>query len=548
MANKRVKDIMSRFKGMKDIRKPHEARMKAVSEYILPNREILMHGREKKGEKTHAQIFDGSPEYAFNMMCNCIVGYTASASFKWFKKRMAKHELNEKSEVKKWLQEAEEIHYAELQNSNFYSSLGQFVRDGASVFAGMYVDEDLKNDELVFQVLHPWELFISRDKSGRVDTVYRDYWMTARNSMKFYGKDKLPKDIRKSAEDEPEKEYEFLNAICPSEDFTLGLADIRGKPIISEHIAVADEKYLLKKGYDSMPIITWSWALDSGETYPRTPASDALKDIMMLNQMSRTNLVTAQKMSDMPMRAPLEERGYIDLRPGGISWYEGALPKPIAPIMTALNVPLELEMIQRVEDIINRRFYVDIFLMLQMSDQKMTATEIIERQGEKFPALAPIMSRFYRALYRILSRSFELLYRAGKIPDPPQILQDNAGEKIEVVYLGPLAQAQMRLFKTQGINQSLDQLDRVFVYAPETRDKFDWDGIAEDVAEGGGMPEKNIRPDDEVEKIRKIKAEQIRQQQDLENAEKLAGATSKMSKKVEPGSPIEQMIGAAGGS
>ena len=62
MANKRVKDIMSRFKGMKDIRKPHEARMKAVSEYILPNREILMHGREKKGEKTHAQIFDGSPQ------------------------------------------------------------------------------------------------------------------------------------------------------------------------------------------------------------------------------------------------------------------------------------------------------------------------------------------------------------------------------------------------------------------------------------------------------------------------------------------------------
>lgn len=547
--NKKIKDLLNWVHKVKDKRKPHENRLKQIAEYLIPNREIMMQGIDKEGKTTHDNIYNGYPIYAAGLMGNGIMGHTCGPNFPWYRFRMQKRELNEIREIKIYLRECEEQQYYELADADFYVAAAQYIRDASTMYGGMYVEEDIAKQELSFSVRHPWELYITKDLKNKVEAVVREYYMTAANAVEYFGEKKLPKNIIKDATDNPLSDHKFIHILSPRKNRIVGALGAKNKPIASIHLYEPENIKLQpaeinEGGYDSMPLITWLWDVSSGEAYPRTPASNAIKDVLMLNQMSRSGLIGVQKMVDPPFWKPLELRGQLDLNPGGSNWFENAQQYQLEPrpLNTGVQYPPVKDMIEKWESIIDKHFFVDFFLMLQQAERQMTATEIIERAGEKAAVLVSVTMHFLNALDLILGRSFRLSHAAGRMPEVPAVFEDYPGEQIRIDYLGPLPQAQRRLFKTQGVMHTLEMAEKIYPYAPEAvTDRFNWDEVMEDIADGQGMPEKNIRPMDEVEEIRAKRAEQMQQQQALAGMEQLGKAMPGLSKKPEAGSPVEQM-------
>ena len=541
----KAQDWLARFSKIEQIRQPHLERWKQQAEYLVPNRSILMDGLNDKGRLTHSNVYDGNPIHSVQLLINGYMGNMVNASYRWFKFKMRDHKLNEIEEVKEWLQESEIVLYGELQQSNFYASMAQYIGDSCTIgTATLNVGEDLNKGELQYLVRHPVEIFVATDIAGNVDTVFRKYKMSARNAVKFFG-NRVSLTIQQAAKHNPYEEFEFLHIVSPRNDRNPNLLSSQHKPIASIFIEIDDSKEVKSGGYDSMPLIVWRWDIASGEEYGRSPGSNAIKDIIMLNQVARANMITAQKIGDPPQNIPLEMRGKINLNPGGKNYYEDD-KRIITPTMGAIHLNASVDREERLQEIIRKHFFVDFFLMLQQTERTKTAREVNELAGEKAIMLASITGRFGGRLDEVLSRSFALAYEAGRMPPAPDVLRQYAEETgknpaYDIEYLGPLAQAQRRLFKSEGILQGLDALIPVFNADLKTLDVFDFDVMARELAESQGMPEKVIRDPRVVKKIRAIKQKLMEQEMQQQQSIAAAEVVPKLSKAPEPGSPMEEM-------
>jgi len=549
MAEERATQYLRRFDKLKDERAPHDDRWLQICEYALPNRELLMGDEDKRGDLTHNKVYDGTAIHALQLMSNGILGYMVSPTYKWFKLKLLDRMLNELRVVKMWLDDAEAALYNEFQHSNFYPAMGQYIMDsGALGTATMYVGEELGKNQLIFLVRHPKEIYISANFWGEVDTIYRDYKMTARNAAKFFGKAKLSQQLQQALKDNPDQEFGFLHIIEPREGRDPSLVSSANKPWASVYIEKNEKKIVKEGGFDSMPEIVWRWDVSSGEKYGRSPGTNAIKDVIMLNQVAKSNLIAAQKLADPPVNVPLEMRGKVNINPGGKTYYEDP-QRIVTDAAHRPNLPAGVDREARLQEMIRNHFYVDFFLMLQQTDRTMTATEVIEKMGEKAAVLSSITGRLGKVMDRVISRSFALGYRAGRIPPMPDVILNWARDRgkapeYEIEYMGPLAQAQRRLFKSQGITRGMESMIPLIQMNPEILDVFDFDEMTRVLADASGMPEKVLRDPKIVARIREMRQQAMQQQQQAEAMDTAAGAVPKLAKKPERGSILDQMMNA----
>jgi len=109
-----------------------------------------------------------------------------------------------------------------------------------------------------------------------------------------------------------------------------------------------------------------------------------------------------------------------------------------------------------------------------MKNVEMTATEVLQRTEDRMRLMAPMVTRFqHEALDRAITRTFNILRRRRRIPDPPEEL---AG--IDIKYSSQVARAQKatRLFEFQRF---LESLANVAQFKPEIIDRLDGDGAFE---------------------------------------------------------------------
>jgi hypothetical protein len=228
--------------------------------------------------------------------------------------------------------------------------------------------------------------------------------------------------------------------------------------------------------------------------------------------------------------------------PGGPNYYKNYAQEHIEFIQypTQYNIGRDREEV--IEARIDEHFMKSFFLLLASSEKPMTATEILEKAAEKAVVIGPVCARLESdCLDPMLEEMFEAEYEQGTLPPPPPEIEDMGGARIKVEYIGPLAQIQRRAFKANGIMASLEALAPVVQVSPEALDKVDFDVVAEEIMNANGMPKRAMRDDDAVAKIRAARQKKIAEQEALAKAQVAADAAPKLSKKPEPGSPMEQL-------
>jgi hypothetical protein len=201
---------------------------------------------------------------------------------------------------------------------------------------------------------------------------------------------------------------------------------------------------------------------------------------------------------------------------------------------------------QNMRQIVKERFKVDFFLMLQGAERQMTATEVMERQGEKAAVLGTAIGRLNsEALDPLFERVFMIEANAGRLPPPPPALVELIGTPIEVEYIGPLAQAQRKLFESQGSLRALEVMMPMMQMDPNVRDILNMDVVARKLMYTFGVPQEAIRSEEEIFGIRQARAEAQRQAQALDSLERMGKAVPGLGTAPEEGSPMDQMNAAA---
>ena len=512
MNDEKVRQIKNRFEYLKTDRSYFDSGIwQEIANYVLPIREDLK-GDRKKGQVASTKMYDGSPVSSLNLFADGLHGYMISPSIQWFVLRLPRHLrfLENVPEVSGWLEDVQADIYSAFQSSNFYSEMRTYFKDGGGIgTASLYMEEDIATGKIVFTCMHPKEGYIAEDKHGDVDTFFRLVKLTARQAAQEFGKEKLSEPVKHALKHNAYQEFKFLHAVFPRDDFDDRKITATNRKYASVWIEYDSNNICRESGYRRFPYMVWRYS-KSGDVYGYSPAAFALPEIKSLNIIAKDLLAAGQMAVRPAFNIPIEMKGKVRLTPSGMNYYGSDYNRKISPINTVGNFPIALDREDKKREIIEKHFHVDFFLMLQRAERQMTATEIMERMGEKASVLSASIGDLSPRLDSIIDNLFEIELESGKIPPPPEILLEYGGANIDINYMGPLAQAQRRLFETQGIRSGLELAAPIFALFPQTVDLINADETLRDLLISNGFPQRGLYPPDVVMTTRQQK--QLQQQ------------------------------------
>mgnify|MGYP003640484460 FL=1 len=264
------------------------------------------------------------------------------------------------------------------------------------------------------------------------------------------------------------------------------------------------------------------WGKAAGEIYGRGPGMNTLPDVKMLQEMLKTVIKAAQKIVDPPLQAEDDSViGSVITKPGGLNFRRTG-SEPIVPLMTGANIPIGLDMLQDTRIRIREGFFID---QLQLNTgPQMTATEVLQRTEEKLRLLGPVLGRLQSEfLSPMIDRVFGILSRTGKLPPPPEVLE-NVDYTVE--YVSPLARAQ-RQVEANGLLRVFEIGSPLFQIDPNTAKSMKGPETIAWLADLFGLPSSLTNSPEDVRIAIAKEEEALARQQQMAAMEQGAGAAQK---------------------
>lgn len=536
-----LKDLQTRWSQLKDNRAKFEGAWTEAQQYA----DNVCFNWGTPGEvPTRAKRYTSKPFNYNKTLVAGILGYAVSPSLVWFKLSLEDAKLLKGYKVKDWLEDCEKELLAMYNRSNFYKETNPAVKDSTCIGHGvLFIDE---NDDLRMRFTHfpPNEIFLDVNAYGEIDTCFRWYADSLRNVVEFFGEDNVCESMRDRYK-EPSHwndSCQILMCVYPRENYNPQFKNSKNMPFACVYIDLDNHHILKESGFREFPFAVFEWERYPGYAYSSSPTQDAMPDIKALNIIKKSSLQIAQTSAEPPMLASGDMHD-IDLSPRGIT-YKPTKDSTLEPVRTGENYPITLQELTNYEQDVKDWYFVDYFLALQEHQGNMTATEVMELQGEKAATLTTFIVNLNDFLTNIITRSFKMLMRAGRLPPPPQaLIKSNAVIKID--FTGPLAQNQKKHHQMGGTLQALSAIGPVLQMFPNAGDYVDGDELMKSTMEGMGMPQNIIREEDDVKHIRemRVQAEQQAQaqQQQMAMAQTLMQNANKMGEAPQEGSMMSEI-------
>ena len=509
--NEKLKKLVtSRQSKLESDKTPFNTRMQEVADYVSPHRDDI-YGNLQPGAVKGAKIFDGTAVGAAVLATDGIHGYHVSPAFAWFKYIMNRKQVNEVPEVRSWLDEIEFNMYMALNRSNFYNEMWSYIYDGFTLgTAAIYAEEDIAKERIVFEAVHPGEIYIAENRFGEIDVLHRKRKLSAKKMVEMFGREAVPEPVRQAYENNPFQDFEVIHAVFPREEYDTRKLGPKNKPYASVWMMPAGNHLLAEKGFSKFPYHCWRYLRNGKDPYGLSPAHLAMADIKGLNLMSKTLLGAGQLAVDPAYNVPSYLLGKVRLKPRGINYMENPSDR-ITPVNTGEKFPIGKDREEAKQVAIRERFHVDTFLMLsQMQGGQKTAYEVSELMAEKAAVLGAELGSFNTELDAVLDDVYEIETSAAvsRMPMIPEILQDMAAAdkslRFDPMYMGPLAQAQRERFAKDGIRKFFVELRGLVDIqlaaggAADVLDNFDLDEAARSLADTNRVPSKIIKPKEAV--------------------------------------------------
>lgn len=549
-----VKLITGRQSKLESEKSGFNDRTQDVADYVCPHRDDILGGNKLDSDRKGSKIYDGTAVSAAILAADGIHGYHISPAFPWFKYTMNRKEVNKIPEVKNWLEELEFNMYMALNRSNFYSEMWSFIYDGFTLgTASIFPEEDIAQGRIVFEAVHPGEIFIQENKYGEVDILHRKRRLTARKIAQMFGLDNCSEAVKIACENSPFTEFEMIHAIYPREEYDDRKMDAKNKPYASVWMLTAGNHICRVSGMSKNRYNVWRYLKTGKSPWGVSPAHLAMSDIRGLNLMGKTLLGAAQLAVDPAYNVPDYLEGKVQLKPRGLNYMQNQ-GDAITRINGDSNFPVGIDREQAKQKSIRERFHVDTFLMLANLEGRgqRTAYEVSEMMAEKAAVLGAELGPLNSTVDTILDDVFEIEKAAGRMPAPPDILiqmgEEDPHLRFDPVYQGPLAQAQRERFLKDGRRKFFMDVTSLVQVDPTIVDNFNLDNMAINIADESGLQQNEIRKPEERDQIRQGRAQQAAADQQTQAFERMAPAAKEavQANNESGGSLAEMMMGAGG--
>lgn len=503
--------LQARWGALKSERAGWIDHWREISDYMLPRSGRFLVSDRNRGERKHNKIYDSTSTRALRVLAAGMMAGMTSPARPWFRLTTSDPNLDESAAVKRWLADVTRIMQMIFAQSNTYLSFhGIYEELGAFGTASSIVLPDFEN------VLHHYRLTageyaVATDYRGVVDTVYREFDMTAGQMVAEFGKDNVsPAVLALYDRGALDQWVTVMHCIEPRRDRENGKRDAKNMPWKSTYFEPGggSDKLLRESGFKEFPALCPRWMTAGGDIYGNSPGMEALGDIKQLQHEQLRKAQGIDYMVNPPLQVPTALKGRdVDTLPGGVSYYDAA--NPGGGIRSAFEVSIDLShLLVDINDVrqrINSTFYADLFLMLANDTRSgITATEVAERHEEKLLMLGPVLERLHNEILTPkIDMTFTRMVEAGIVPPAPEELH---GMELNVEFVSMLAQAQ-RAVATNSIDRFVGNLGAVAQIKPDVLDKFDADKWADAYADMLGVDPEFIVPGDQVALIRQQRAE-----------------------------------------
>jgi hypothetical protein len=533
MANKLTpKQVKKKVESLKADRGTLDTHVQEIFDFMLP-RKATVTTQQTPGAKRSVFVLDNTGMYCLELLAGQLHGLLTSPNGMWFELTTGVQAIDQRDDVRFWLQKTSRDIHNVLNNSNFQTEVHELYIDEVSAgTACMYSEED-DRDVVRFSTKFFGEYYVDEDAQGRVNQIYRVWKWKAAQLVEEFGIDNVSKKVQKSYEKGDDHKFEVIHACYPKS--LVNPKDKAGFEHVSQYLLAEEEFELRSEGYREFPYVVPRWSKGTGEKYGRSPAMVALPEVKTLNKMAETMLIGAQKVIDPPLQMP--DDGFvlpIITTPGGINYYRPGGNDKIEPIFNDTRIDFGYEAMKEKRTRIREAFFVDQ-LMLQQGPQ-MTATEVLQRTEEKMRLLGPMLGRQQSEFLRpLIDRVFNIMMRRGiiKKDDIPQVLR---GRKIDVKYSSMIAKSQ-RLQDGQNIMRTLQAATPFINLDASVADNINGDAALRVLGEVYGLPQQILRNEDDVKHIREQRAqaqqkmiEEQQQAQQIDNAQKGVGMMGELSK------------------
>ena len=527
--------IRKRLDKLEADRGTWESHWQEILDYVMPRKAEITFLRSR-GEKRTEVLFDSTAITANNLLAASLQGTLTSPSLPWFSLKLRNEEINKVRDVQIWLEDTARRMYAVFNESNFNTEVHEMYLDLCSVgTSAIFVEEaneGFLQGGLHFNTLHIAEYFIQENSTGRVDTLYRKYKMTARQAVQEFGEDNVGTKIKEALKAKPDTQFNFIHAVEPTADYERATGKAKTKlPFHSCHVCFEDKMVVRTGGYNEFPYLVPRWSKATGEIFGRSPSYNALPDIKTLNKAVEIGLKAWAKAIDPPLLVTDDGViGRVRMTPAGITVVRS--DTAIKPLQIGSNWQITDLKENQLRTAIRQAYYSDQ-LQLQEGPQ-MTATEVQVRYELMQRLLGPTLGRFQTEfLNPLIERVFGIMMRADALMPRPEAM---SGMNMDIEYVGPLARSQ-RMEEAIAVERLYQLAMQVVQVDPTVMDVINHEQAIRMRATLLGVPKTVLRGEDEVAEIREQRAaaqqqaqEQAMAQQQAETALSQGKAMTEMSK------------------
>lgn len=550
-------ELLRRLARLQDERRPFDAIWEEVAEYMGPTY-LGFTAEPRHPRKARADIVDSTARRAAKVFSAGMLSGASSPSARWFTLALDQAQdenAADRPEAKAWLQELERRFSDDLLRHGFYPQQHlAYHQAGLFGWQCLYLDESPAHG-IRFSARPLREIFIAENHQGVVDTVLREFTLTARQAAQKWGRAALPDSVRRCL-DEPrsrdDRRFTFVHAVFPREERAWGsphLVGGAGMAYASVYLERESRRVVAEGGYREMPyIVTRSYRLP-GTPYSYSPGTEALADVKMLNEMKRLILEAGQLSVAPPYLVPDDGFvGRVSFEPRALNYYraDGRGPHDFSPLNVGGDPRFAWELIESTRKDVNEAFFVDLFLAVKQRAEmgaSPTAQEVAELAGERMFLLGPMLMQQQQENFSALfDRLFALKLRRGELPPVPEALR---GASFKAEYVSPLALAQ-RASRTSAILAGYADAARIAAADPAVMDLFDHEANVRAMLDGRGMPQAGIRSKRQAARARAERARAQAAAAQAQSLGELAGKLPALAKAPEPGSPAAALLASLG--
>lgn len=529
----RAETLINFYKKLKGERSNFEGYWQTLHDYFYLEAEDVSTVNAPGSELNSSYLWDSTTLESGDVLAAGFMNYLTPPTSKWFRLTTKSQGLRDNKAVNSYLEDvASEVYHA-LNKSNFYNQMIASYKSSGVYGTSCMLEEDDIDDDIRFYALPIKQVCLVEDGRGRVTEYYIEFEYTASQAASRWGIDKLSDKMKEelTAENRKEVKHQFLLYIAKRSRRDVTKTDKRNMPIESSWIDVEGKKTIEEGGYNEFPAMCHRFDKRPFVPWGFSPAMKALPFARLLNAVAKTNLRAMMKQTDPPIAVP--DNGFLmpfNANPRSVNYYNKNKmdSKDIFAFGNFGDPQTGMNAVEYYSTKVKGLMFNDVFLAFDGITKQMNNPEVMERINEKMTMLGPAVGRYISEMLNpVIIRTIGILYRKGRLPNPPDELI--ADPNYEIDCISQLAMSQRRS-ELNSLVTGLQLVGQMAQFQPEVLDVISADRVVNETWSILGAPIKVLRSDDEVDEIRQARGQAMEQAQQMAMVEQGAKAVESGSK------------------